>query len=73
MRKVIAAAVFSLVGFLSIPNYSHATKHMVVGDHEVTISGEPYEEKVFIPGGVAYDNPPAQQCVGGSFRSHQQI
>ena len=56
MRKAIAAAAFSLISFLSIPNYSYAAKHMVVGDHEVTISGEPYEEKVFIPGGVAYDN-----------------
>lgn len=45
-----------LAGNLCFATYAYAAKHMVVGDHEVTISGEPYEEKVFIPGGVAYDN-----------------
>lgn len=61
MRKVIAAAIFSLIGFLSIPNYSYAVKHMVVGDHEVIISGEPYEEQVFVNGGRTYDNSDADR------------
>ena len=56
MRRLIVAAILLHISFLAIPNHSHAAKHMVVGDHEVTISGEPYEEKVFVPGGVAYDN-----------------
>ena len=61
MRKVIAAAVFSLIGFLSIPNYSYAVKHMVVGDHEVTISGNAYEEQVLVNGGRTYDNADADR------------
>lgn len=56
MQKIIAALIFMLIGFLATPSHCYAVKHIVVGDHEVTISGEPYGEKVFIPGGVAYDN-----------------
>lgn len=42
--------------FVLTADYAHAAKHMVLGDHEVTIVGEPYEEKVFVNGGLAYDN-----------------
>ena len=41
----------------------NAAKHMVVGDHEVTISGEPYEEQVFVNGGLAYDNADGDRAL----------
>lgn len=63
LRKSIATVLFVLIGFLTIPSYCYAAKHMVVGDHEVTISGEPYEEKVFVPGGVAYDNADGDRAL----------
>lgn len=64
MRKTMIALLIALaLGFgLPVMN-AHAVKHMIVGDHEVTISGEPYEEKVFIPGGVAYDNADGDRAL----------
>lgn len=55
-RVFVALFVFSvcILGFAA--DYAYAVKHMVVGDHEVSISGEPYEEKVFVNGGLSYDN-----------------
>lgn len=55
MKKIVIP-LFILMLFGLFTSMAHAAKHMVVGDHEGTISGKPYEEKVFIPGGVAYDN-----------------
>ena len=57
MRRMMIALLVAFVLGLGVPaTNAYAAKHMVVGNHEVTISGEPYGEKVFIPGGVAYDN-----------------
>lgn len=61
--KLIVAVSFLLIAFLTIPDHCFAVKHMIVGDHEVTISGEPYEEKVFIPGGMAYDNADGDRAL----------
>lgn len=59
----LLSLTFVLIGNLCFITHAHAAKHMVVGDHEVTISGEPYEEKVFIPGGVAYDNADGDRAL----------
>lgn len=63
MQKAIAAVIFVLIGFLATPNHCYAAKHMAVGDHEVTISGEPYEERVFVNGGLAYDNADGDRAL----------
>lgn len=57
MKRIFVIVFVLSVCILSLAvDHAHAVKHLVVGDHEVIISGEPYEEKVFIPGGGAYDN-----------------
>ena len=64
MKRIFGALfVFSVCIFGLTADYAYAVKHMVVGDHEVTISGEPYEEKVFIPGGMAYDNADGDRAL----------
>lgn len=62
MKKIVIP-LFILVLSGLCTSMAHAAKHMLVGDHEVTISGEPYEEKVFIPGGVAYDNADGDRAL----------
>lgn len=49
--------------FVLTADYAYAAKHMVIGDHEVTISGEPYEEKVYVNGGLAYDNADGDRAL----------
>lgn len=49
--------------FVLTTDYVHAAKHMVIGDHEVTISGESYEEKVYVNGGLAYDNADGDRAL----------
>lgn len=49
--------------FVLTTDYAYAAKHMVVGDHEVTISGESYEEKVYVNGGLAYDNADGDRAL----------
>lgn len=62
-RIFVTLLVFSAYIFGLAVHHAHAAKHIAVGDHEVTISGEPYEEKVFIPGGVAYDNTDGDRAL----------
>ena len=65
MKKILLTVFLAtaFTGNLFFAANTHAVKHMVVGDHEVTISGEPYEEKVFVPGGVAYDNADGDRAL----------
>lgn len=57
MKKAMITLLIVLVFALALPVMNaHARKHINTGDHEVTIVGEPYEEKVFVNGGLAYDN-----------------
>lgn len=51
------------VGNLFFSANAHAAKHMAVGYHEVTISGEPYEEKVFVNGSPSYDNADGDRAL----------
>jgi hypothetical protein len=58
MKRICVTMLFVLAyGFALTTNHAHAAKRMVGGDHEVTVSGESYEEKVFVNGGLAYGNP----------------
>ena len=57
MKRIFVTMLLVLAyGFILTTSDAHAAKHMVVGDHEVTISGSPYEEQVFVNGGRTYDN-----------------
>ena len=58
---IFLAAVF--VGNLFPAANAHAAKHMVLGDHEVTISGAPHEEKVYVNGSLAYDNADGDRAL----------
>lgn len=55
MKKIVIPLFILVLSGLPT-NMAHAAKHMVVGDHEVTISGNPHEEQVFVNGGRTYDN-----------------
>ena len=57
MKKAMITLLIVLVLALALPVMNaHALKHINTGDHEVNISGEPYEEKVFVNGVLSYDN-----------------
>ena len=63
MKNIVTSILIAAIWCCLPVGIARAAKHMVVGDHEVTISGEPYEEKVFIPGGVAYDNADGDRAL----------
>ncbi|MDR1642244.1 MAG: hypothetical protein LBT59_21340 [Clostridiales bacterium] len=57
LRTIPAIALIAIVLSFGLPAASaDAAKHLVVGDSEITINGEPYEEKIFVNGKLAYDN-----------------
>ena len=55
-RVFITMLVFITYGLVLTASEAYALKHINTGDHKVTISGESYEEKVFVNGGLTYDN-----------------
>lgn len=64
MKRIFATMlVFSACIFGLAVHHAHAAKHMAVGYHEVTISGEPYEEQVFLNGGLTYDNADGDRAL----------
>ena len=63
MRNIAVYILIAAIWCCPPVSIAHAAKHVVVGYHEVTISGEPYEEKVFVPGGVAYDNADGDRAL----------
>lgn len=64
MKKAMITLLIVLVLALALPVMNaHALKHINIGDHEVTISGEPYEEKVFVNSGLVYDNADGDRAL----------
>lgn len=64
MKQIFVLMLLILAyAFVLTTDYAHAAKHMVLGDHEVTISGEPYEEKVYVNGSLAYDNADGDRAL----------
>ena len=49
--------------FVPTTGYDHAAKRMIVRDHEITINGEQYEEKVFVNGVLVYDNADGDRAL----------
>ena len=60
---VMVTAVYTGALFFIVSTPAQAAKHMVVGDHEVTISGNPHEEQVFVNGGRTYDNADGDRAL----------
>ena len=60
MKKIVIPLFILVLSGLPT-SMAHAAKHMIVGDHEVIISGEPHEEQIFVNGGRAYDNTDADR------------
>ncbi len=56
MERIFITLLALTYGIVLTASDAHALKHIKTGDHEVTISGEPYEERVFVNGGLTYDN-----------------
>lgn len=57
MKNITVSILIAAILWFSLPaSIAYALKHIDAGDHVVTISGEPYEEKVYVNGSPSYDN-----------------
>lgn len=64
MKKAMITLLIVLVLALALPVMNaHALKHINTGDHEVTINGDPHEEKVYVNGGLAHDNADGDRAL----------
>ena len=64
MKQIFVLMLLILAyAFVLTIDYAHAAKHMVIGDHEVTINGAPHEEKVYVNGSLAYDNADGDRAL----------
>lgn len=64
MKNVTVSILIAAILWFSLPaSIAHALKHIDVGDHVVTISGYPYEEKVFVNGSPSYDNTDGDRAL----------
>ncbi len=64
MKNITVSILIAAILWLSLPaSIAHALKHVDAGDHVVTISGEPYEEKVFVNGSPSYDNTDGDRAL----------
>lgn len=64
MKQIFVLMLLILAyAFILTTDYAHAAKHMVLGDHEVTINGVPHEEKVYVNGSLAYDNADGDRAL----------
>ena len=64
MKQIFVLMLLILAyAFVLTIDYAHAAKHMVIGDHEVPITGAPHEEKVYVNGSLAYDNADGDRAL----------
>lgn len=64
MKRIFVTLCVSFASIFGLAtHYAHAAKHMAVGYHEASISGEPHEEQVFVNGGLTYDNADGDRAL----------